>query len=397
MSELLLQDREKLELSEADFDSESAMALCRDHGSKFDVEWPSPMNGNKYVIHSKGYVGSIPLSDGRTIRIDPGIPIENLFGMLEYAYNLKSFTFFDGPLQVDTIEQLFERLAAILAKRVLDRLRKGIFRDYVSEEDSLAYLRGRVLVGESFKNIIQGVPRLRCAYKEYTPDLDENRILVWTLYLLTQHQFKREEVRRLVVTAYRQLSNVVPVTGVNIKDCVNRFYHKLNEDYRSMHSLCRFFLENCGPSIKFGGHEFIPFIVYMPALFESFVNEWLKTHAPPTIIVRSQYQVDLKGTDTLTFRIDIVLIDRVSGNTVAVLDTKYKRDQKPTQDDISQIAFYATSMKTNNAFLVYPSNITNLVSYPAATMTIRSLIFNIESNLDQSGRLFMSELNKVFV
>jgi 5-methylcytosine-specific restriction endonuclease McrBC regulatory subunit McrC len=69
--------------------------------------------------------------------------------MLEYAYRLKGFHILPGIVDSDSIRELYEKLAWILAGRVLDRTRRGLYRSYVSERDALPYLRGRLDVEEA--------------------------------------------------------------------------------------------------------------------------------------------------------------------------------------------------------------------------------------------------------
>ncbi len=51
----------------------------------------------------------------------------NLLGMLEYAYNLKSFHFLDGLIDCNTLEKFYNRLANILVNRILVRCRQGLY------------------------------------------------------------------------------------------------------------------------------------------------------------------------------------------------------------------------------------------------------------------------------
>jgi hypothetical protein len=80
------------------------------------------------------------------------------------------------------------------------------------------------------------------------------------------------QVRR----AFRNLIGNVSLGPKSARDCVGRFYHRLNDDYQPMHGLARFLIEHSGPSAHAGEHEFLPFAVEMPTLFEAFVAEWLK-------------------------------------------------------------------------------------------------------------------------
>ena len=57
--------------------------------------------------------------------------------MLEWAYNLGSFDLFDGEIQSDSLDDIYQMLAKILAKRVLDRGRKGLYREYQGRGERL--------------------------------------------------------------------------------------------------------------------------------------------------------------------------------------------------------------------------------------------------------------------
>jgi 5-methylcytosine-specific restriction enzyme subunit McrC len=65
------------------------LALTR--SEKFEVEPASLFNGFTYGLRSRGWVGQIPIGDDLLVRISPKVPIDNLFRMLEVAYNLRSF------------------------------------------------------------------------------------------------------------------------------------------------------------------------------------------------------------------------------------------------------------------------------------------------------------------
>src|SRR5262249_10605828 len=154
--------------------------------------------------------------------------------------------------RVKAIEDIFDRLASLLAGMVLDRARRGLYASYILREEPVAYIRGRINVTESVVRHMRGSPHMTCAYEEHTTDLDENQILVWTLYRLAFLDIRREQVRRRASQAFRALAGSVEVTPKYPRDCIGRFYHRLNSDYRPMHALCRFFLECSGPDIEAG-------------------------------------------------------------------------------------------------------------------------------------------------
>lgn len=384
-------------IKKTDFDTDIAWSLHQEYSNRIEIQFPSRITDDCYILRSKGYIGQIPLSDDSLIIIQPKVPIQNVFRMLEYAYKLKSFEFLDGLVATSTLQDLFERLASILAKRVIDRAHKGLYQDYVTNQNSLAYLRGRTIINESLKMTIRGKTKLTCRYEELTSDLDDNRILTWTLYQLPKFNIQRQDVYQQVCRAYRILVGAVETVPINAVDCIRRFYHRLNEDYEVLHSICRFFLEHCGPSLQSGQHKLMPFLVSMPNLFESFVAEWLTNNLPVNYHIESQYTVRLNESGSLSFRIDLVLYDTISGKVLAVIDTKYKKASEPEENDIQQIVAYALKMKTQNAVLVYPTEL----EYPSpiciGDITVRNLTFDIGNEPDIAGRTFLKELTEVVV
>ena len=312
--------------------------------------------------------------------------------MLEVAYNLKSFQLLEGTIDLESLNDLFERLASILARRVLDRARKGLFRDYLDERDDLSVVRGRIDVRETVLQAARGVPRVHCEYQIHTADLDDNRILLWTFYILPRLGIQRARVQREVREAYRALAGEIHLEKKEATECIRRFYHRLNDDYRPLHGLCRFFLEHAGPGIKEGEREFIPFMLYMPSLFEEFVANWLQQNVPRQIVVRAQHTAKLQANAELAFRIDIVLRDRRTGKALAVLDTKYKASEYPSEADIQQVAAYALEMGVDHAFLVYPSIGAKKVVLKVGYIQVESIIFDTAKEPNEAGAQFSATL-----
>ena len=289
-----------------------------------------------YVL--RGWVGHIPIGETLFV-VQPKAPISSIFGMLEVAYQLESFNILDGKTAVETLDEIYERVASILAQRVNDRVRKGLYRSYVEQNEDLQFVRGRIDIRGNVRNALVGAPRLRCHFEELTVDLEENVILLWALFSASRLGVRRDDVKLQIRRAYRSLVGAVSLDPKTAQDCVGRFYHRLNNDYRPMHGLARFLIEHSGPGIDAGGHEFVPFSINMPNLFESFVTELLKRELPGELKIDAQYRVQLNANAVLEFRIDLVIRDRKSGNALSVLDTKYKMKDKPRSEDLHQVIF----------------------------------------------------------
>jgi 5-methylcytosine-specific restriction enzyme subunit McrC len=111
-------------------------------------------------------------------------------------------------------------------------------------------IRRRILVKPSLVSIAKGSTLPICRYEENTADLVENEIILWTLHELHYFEIKRPEVKKMVRLAYRELVSKVSLEQFCAKDCINRFYNRLNLDYKPIHGICRFFLEHMGPGLN---------------------------------------------------------------------------------------------------------------------------------------------------
>jgi len=315
--------------------------------------------------------------------------------MLEYAYDLKSFHLFPGRLAVGSISDIFEKLVSILAQRVLERAKKGLYRDYIDERESLKFVRGRCQWVGTLRSAMRGSVRLECDYQENTADLDDNRILAWTLYTIPRFNVRDPAIKQLAAKAYRSLISAVSVTKMPPEACIGRFYNRLNDDYEPMHDLCRFFLESCGPILSREDRNFIPFLLYMPTLFESFVARWLEKHLPAKYAMQRQYSVRLVEGETWRFIMDLVIRDIETNKILAVLDTKYKGSDKPADADICQVVAYAVQANTRKAFLVYPSAYMSKTAIPVGGdqgVRVKMLSFDIGGDLEEAGERFLGNL-----
>lgn len=393
MNTLELKEEEPCTFSEEYLDSETAKTLHDDHKKKISLEC-NPWN-HTYTLRSNGYIGYIPINERYTIKIQPKVNVNNVFRMLEYAYKLKSFELLKGITNIESTEDFFERFVNILARRILDRNRKGLYCDYMERTDTLSYLRGRTKILPTTVSMMRGVLAPTCEFEEHTSDLVENQILLWTLYQLRQFQIKRDDVKRIVRKSYHELIHKASLNQIAPEACINRLYNRLNQDYKPLHGLCRFFLEHVGPGIERGSYDFLPFVIHMPNLFESFVAEWLRENMPSEYKVKNQYTAKFDKEGKFEFRIDIVVADATTGENLCVLDTKYKASTKPEESDISQIFTYAATMETKNAFLIYPSPVSIPLDSTRHGITVRSIIFDISQDPDEAGLLFLRELTDV--
>ncbi len=366
----------------------AGVELYEKYKTQVDIEFPTYTTRNRWKLKAKGWVGYIPVTPELHLKINPKVPIQNLFGMLEYVYNLKGFRFLKGLMDCESLEDFYNNLAHILADKILERCRQGLYRTYLPKTQQLSYVRGRLNV----QQIIQKPwnVKLKCNYEEHTADVKENQILAWTLYIIGRSSLCSERVSPTIRKAYHALQGLVTLQPCSAEDCIARQYNRLNEDYELLHNFCRFFLENSSPSYEIGNYKTLPFIVDMGHLYEFFVAEWLKKNTPQGYFFKQQYTTEI--SQNRQFIIDLLLCDAATGKAIAVLDTKYKALEQAVNTDIHQMISYANTTKCSQAFLIYPKDLTQPLDIKSDEIRVRSLTFSLDDNLDRAGQTFLKNL-----
>ena len=105
--------------------------LKEKYKSKLQINLKYTKQGDQWLIISQGWVGYIPINNDWNFQINPKVPIRNIFKMLEYAYNIKSFQFLDGLMTCESLPDFYNRLATIFAHRILYRIQKGLYSTYI--------------------------------------------------------------------------------------------------------------------------------------------------------------------------------------------------------------------------------------------------------------------------
>ena len=377
-------------LAQTTFPETAARLLHQYYSQQVALKPPSFMNNHHWELTAQGWVGHLSLTSEVALILQPKVPLGNLFRMLEYAYSLESFRLLEGLIDSQSLIELYERLAHILAQRILERGRRGLYRAFLSRQERLPYLRGRLNVRQTVQ--APGQVKLACGYEEQTADIEDNQILAWTLFRIARSGLPLERSLPTVQKAYRLLQGTVTLTDYPAEACLGRHYNRLSEDYQPLHALCHFFLDHSGPSHQMGRRRMIPFLVSMERLFEKFVAEWLVAHLPPHLKLQAQEKIDIDTEGKLSFRADLVIYEVATGLPLWVLDTKYKAADVPATEDISQVTAYAAFKRCPEAILIYPSPLRRPLDTRRDTIRVRSLTFALDDDLETAGQQFLQTL-----
>jgi 5-methylcytosine-specific restriction enzyme subunit McrC len=385
-----VRERGRCELVAEDLSDELAELAARVYDKRIAIR---RSRSGAWTVEATAWVGILPLGPGHSLYIAPKVPIHNLFRMLEWAWGA-NFQAFEGLEELTNLQDVYERLARILVLRVLDRLRRGLARSYQPATDRLPYLRGRLDVSAHLRS--PESLTLPCRFEEQTTDIDDNRILAWTLRVIALSGLVTDRSKDVVRQAFRGLSHQADVRPFRAADCVGRVYHRLNEDYRTLHALCRFFLETSGPAHRRGQHWMIPFAVNTESLFEQFVAAWLRARLPAGLRLSTQAPLWLPGEPPVDLNPDLVVRNDL-GHPIAVLDTKYKAGDKVTRADLYQIHAYAAQLSCSRAFLVYPEarpEVFDVTLGGPFPVRIRTVGFDLSGDLEVAGQAFLAAIRE---
>ncbi len=358
------------------------------NGKKLLVSFPSPKTNDHWQLTAQGWVGQIQVPRQLTLTITPKVPIARLFQLWEMAYDLRLADLAEGLTTADSIPEFSNLLAHVLAQRVIRRGRQGFQQAYLRQTAVLPYVRGKVLPRQPAAG---PTVQLACQHDVHTSDIPDNQIVAYTLHQIARSGQCSPETQTAVRRAFHLLQPLVTLRPFQPEDCLNRTYNRLNQDYATLHALCRFFLEHSGPLLADGSHQMMPFLINMAHLYERCVAKWLQAHLPASYYIKTQESTTVGPNDELRFQIDLTLYGQ-NGRPLAVLDTKYKTPEKPGQADISQVITYAKAKGCHHALLIYPQPLPQPLHVTIGDVHLHTLTFALDKPIDMAGQNFVEQL-----
>ncbi len=369
--------------------------LHSNYNTEVDVTFPSPKTDGSWEFKNEGYAGRLELIDGWSVSLKPKVEIESVFRMLEEVYEIESFQILEGITDAQSVNDIFHRVVNILAKKIANRNREGLYKSYVSRNERSNSIRGRIDIRQAASRPWD--PKLPIQYDELTADNEENQILLWTIFQALSVGIEHPETQNQAREVFRSLANEISLTRFGEKDCINRNYGRDNHDYELLHSLCRIILANMGPTVNRGDTRVVPFRVEMASLFENFVAKKLEENLPKELELTTQYKCPLD--DDRSWIIDLVVHNGPveEGNVLFIADTKYSTPNStskllPRPSSLSQVVSYATALDIDQAYLLYPVSIETEFNQLIGDVRVRTLHFDAEQNFDHSIRSLLRSI-----
>lgn len=310
--------------------------------------------GGKF-IQARNYVGVLQTKSGLTIEILPKIVDKNdaerskavLIKMLK---TLKNFPFKSSNLANLKTQNLplLEIFVSMFLCELETLVKKGIKSDYVTLEDNLKFLKGKLNINEQIKRNSIHKERFYVGYSEFLSDIKINQIIKTTLKFLYKksNSSKNQQKIRELLFIFDEVSTCEDYKNFFAKLIINRQV----KYYEQTLLWCKIFLLGDTFTPHKGDDLAFALLFDMNALFESYVGNFIKKKRADVSLQHSEKHL-VEDPKSFRLRPDIFLEDKF------IADTKWKiiksRDDI-SQADLYQLYAYGKKYNCGKLYLIYP-------------------------------------------
>lgn len=320
-------------------------------------------NGFGKVLQAQNFVGVIQTKDGTTIEILPKIKNATIEKSKDILIKMLK-TLKNSPFKNSSVANLksskiplFEIFISMFLEELTVLVRNGIKSDYISKEENLKFLKGKLKISEQIKYNTIHKERFFVQYEEFISNRVENRLIKTTLqFLYNKSKLNKNQQR---IREFLFVFDEIEISH-NIKTDFSKI--KLNrqmKDYEQVLLWCKTFLFEKSFSPYKGNDIAFALLFDMNLLFESFVYSYLKKSSNFQDIKsqdRTHHLAYENGIGRFRLKPDIV----INGGKI-IADTKWKilSEDKAyngvLQDDMYQLYAYGTKYDNcEKIYLIYP-------------------------------------------
>ena len=318
-------------------------------------------NGGKF-IQARNYVGVLQTKSGLTIEILPKITDKTDTDKSKAVFvkmlrTLKNFPFKSSNLASLKTQNLplLEIFISMFLCELEALVKKGIKSDYVTLEDNLKFLKGKLNINEQIKRNSIHKERFYVEYSKFLSDIKINQIIKTTLKFLYKksNSSKNQQKIRELLFIFDEVSMCNDYKNFFTNYTINR----QARHYEQTLLWCKIFLLGDTFTPHKGDDLAFALLFDMNALFESYVGNFIKKKFPSTALQHSEKYL-IENPKGFKLRPDIFL----EGKFIA--DTKWKiirqdineseKKYKISQADLYQLYAYGKKYECGKLHLIYP-------------------------------------------
>lgn len=331
-------------------------------------------DGGSWVIKAGAKVGVLNVA-GQQIVIHPKVDINRIVFMMSYARRPNFWR--DDLVRLDPDMDLVEALAHAFSMQAHRALKQGVLKGYVTVEESLPVLRGRIREDEQLRRRFGRPIPLEVRYDDYSVDVAENQILLLAVERLLKLPGLRQRHRAGLHRLRLQLADVTLLAkGSKIPFWIPS---RLNIRYQPALVLAELILSGRSFEQRVGDVVMNGYLLNMAKIFEDFVTIALaEAFKPLGGASKFQYATFLDGEETIEVRPDLVWFR--GGAPGVVADAKYKAE-KPSgypNADYYQLLAYCTVLGLERGHLVYAKGNEEARTHRVAGTTTRLIAHTLD-------------------
>ena len=265
--------------------------------------------------------------------------------MLMYAYDvnlLNENTSLSENLKSNNILEVFVQM---FANGLLQELKKGMYKKYITEQDNLSVLKGKYLINENLKyNFTKN--KIYCEYDEFSPNNSLNQFFLYTVKYLQKFVKDKKLLKQCEL-----IFDEVEYKSVDINRLETINFDRLNLRFKTSFEIALLLLKQSIPLFSQDKKSFA-FLFDMNVLFEKFIARILKSLDDDAKIQNQDNFGDL------TLKPDIIIKSKN-----LIIDCKYKilkENKTSSRNDRYQMYVYGNNFKLEMNFrtiLLYPKNL----------------------------------------
>ena len=306
----------------------------------FKLDW--------YILKSQQYCGILNFGD-KDYYLLPKVADNNdeknldiFIYMLMYAYDIKLENE-DIASCKNEKHNILEVFIQLFAQRLFKEFGRGIYKEYITEQDNLTTLKGKYLINENLKyNHVKN--KIYCEFDEFSINNTLNQFFLFALKSLLPYTKNKKLLKQCELALDEVEDKQFDINTLKIN------FHRLNLRYRDSFEFALLLLNKSIPLFAKDKKSFA-FLFDMNMLFEKFIARIVKEKYDDVEVLNKS-----KKFGELYLKPDIIVRSKN-----IIIDCKYKiiqEDKIANRDDRYQMYVYANNFENINAtMLLYPKHL----------------------------------------
>lgn len=308
-----------------------------------------PLGGGLWQVSNVKRVGAVRLGSSE-VRIEPKVPIRNLFHLLARGRSWGDW--WTDDVKLDDSSDFSTVIAEAFLSHADRSLRGGVLHGYVEQYEAAQTIRGRILMGEQIRKRTGVLLPVELQYDVFTADIAVNQLLRSAARRLIGAGRLHDRVRSGLLRLDLALSEARLLTrGARLPDVQ---WDRRSERYRAAVALAQLVLTDGSLDHRVGETTAKGFLLTLSKVFEEFVEAEVTRAVAQwggRIVSQERASLDVEGR----IRIEPDLVWRDFSGPRAVFDAKYKAE-KPSgfpNADIFQMIVYCIRLGLDTGHLIY--------------------------------------------